>query len=79
MTKIICTKSGKEVEVDEVQEGQDNSTFVSREEQDKVNLPALKKELEDLKAQDERTDSEDVRIKFLENKIASISSGELEE
>lgn len=79
MTKITCTKTGKEVEVEEVQEGQDNTTFVCREAQDKINLPAFEKELDDLKGKDERTESEDVRIKFLEDKIASISTEETEE
>lgn len=79
MTKIICTKSGKEIEVEEVQEGQDNTTFVCREEMDKVNLPAFTKELEELKTKDERTDSEDTRIEFLNKKIASIGQESKEE
>lgn len=70
METIVCTKCGKETEVEKRQG--DYSTYVCKECQEKINIPAYKKELEELGNKEERTESEDTRVEFLKAKISSI-------
>ena len=70
MSKIICIKCGKEIEVEEIQKGQDVTTFVCEECQEAINLPAYQEELKSYQAKSERTESEDKRVEFLKAKIS---------
>ena len=72
MATIICVKCGKGVEVPEVKEGQDNSTFVCEACAEKVNLPAYKAELAELESKADKTESEGKRVEFLKAKIAAL-------
>ena len=70
MYKIVCTKCGKEVEIEGIlQEGGDNTTFVCKECQEAINIPSYKDEIAELKSKSERTESEDRRIEFLNAKL----------
>lgn len=67
--EILCTQCGQPKETD--QEG-DFSTYICEECSDKANVPAWEKELKDLEAQEFKTESEEIRIKWLKDKLASI-------
>jgi hypothetical protein len=67
METIICSKCGKEIEI-EVLQG-DYSTFVCESCQEEINRPAYINELEELSLVEDKTESQLKRIEFLNSKI----------
>ncbi len=70
----ICTVCGKNVPAN-TQPGQDNSTFICNEDQEKIDLPVLEAELSELKKlKTNATTSQLGRLSFIETLVVKIKA-----
>jgi endogenous inhibitor of DNA gyrase (YacG/DUF329 family) len=68
-TTITCKSCGKKVKTTG---SGDFSTFVCEACQEKINLPAYKAEITELKNNESITESQKVRLQFLRTKVKAI-------